>query len=531
MYSESSSPPSPPSACIDTSPASSPAPDIYDDNDPPVSLDAPQDPFSAAQHRWKPPDYEKKRPSSPNTPPSTVKKRRPNRPFEPTIWTQASPTNTAFRVPVTPPSPTPEEEESQVWEGASARIVDEGNGNVDLQNMGLKHIPESFIEVLSSFFTPNERSELDYVPPLLLAQTAPPVTRPLGRALTEPSSAETWGRPMMRTQSVAAGALGFRKNEIHLFLQGNQISVIPLSLLRSGELGNLTVLSLRNNNLTRIPPEIANLKGLKELSIGQNRIQYLPAEILQLTLNSLTVFPNPFHEPPPSSDPKYLGSSTISRRNLFSTIQDRRQVSKTDQKTGKVPALMELLARILLSPAEGSDTVLEKFYELPLPEGEPQEHSSSNKIYFPDPLPPHFRKILDACLPGSVYLEEDPDSPTAETRYTAESTGIGSCPSPLHQRFGTPRLFIQHAEERFTWEKTIAGVEVGGCVPVRWRGCQYGCLDFLDPPGETPEARPTLDDEGLHLDDGDYEIMMDGVVQLVHLGAIAPVGLEDFDDE
>ena len=36
-----------------------------------------------------------------------------------------------------------------------------------------------------------------------------------------------------------------------------------------------------------------------------------------------------------------------------------------------------------------------------------------------------------------------------------------------------------HVEQRFTWERRIAGLDVGGAVPVRWRGCQRGCLDFL----------------------------------------------------
>lgn len=46
-------------------------------------------------------------------------------------------------------------------------------------------------------------------------------------------------------------------------------------------------------------------------------------------------------------------------------------------------------------------------------------------------------------------------------------------------------MFVAHAEERFTWEAEVAGVKIAGgggsgCVPVRWRGCGRGCLDFLD---------------------------------------------------
>ena len=42
-----------------------------------------------------------------------------------------------------------------------------------------------------------------------------------------------------------------------------------------------------------------------------------------------------------------------------------------------------------------------------------------------------------------------------------------------------------HVEQRLTWERRIAGLDVGGAVPVRWRGCQRGCLDFLCSNDET----------------------------------------------
>jgi hypothetical protein len=62
-------------------------------------------------------------------------------------------------------------------------------------------------------------------------------------------------------------------------------------------------------------------------------------------------------------------------------------------------------------------------------------------------------------------------------------TGIGTCPNPEHGQ--EKRVFVLHAEQRFTWERRIAGLDVGGAVPVRWRGCQRGCLDFLCPNYET----------------------------------------------
>ncbi|KAI0365173.1 hypothetical protein BV20DRAFT_1004514 [Pilatotrama ljubarskyi] len=67
---------------------------------------------------------------------------------------------------------------------------------------------------------------------------------------------------------------------------------------------------------------------------------------------------------------------------------------------------------------------------------------------------------------------------------------LSVCPSPLHHgQFRVP-VFVQPAEERWTWEEEIAGVRVGAegvggvGVPVRWRGCGRGCLSFLDPESE-----------------------------------------------
>ena len=62
-------------------------------------------------------------------------------------------------------------------------------------------------------------------------------------------------------------------------------------------------------------------------------------------------------------------------------------------------------------------------------------------------------------------------------------TGIGKCPNPEHGR--NKKVFVLHVEQRLTWERRIAGQDVGSAVPVRWRGCQRGCLDFLCPNYET----------------------------------------------
>ena len=50
-----------------------------------------------------------------------------------------------------------------------------------------------------------------------------------------------------------------------------------------------------------------------------------------------------------------------------------------------------------------------------------------------------------------------------------------------HSTYRRP-IFVNHAEERFSWESEIAGVVIAKekRIPLKWRGCSKGCLDYLD---------------------------------------------------
>ncbi|RUP44862.1 hypothetical protein BC936DRAFT_148926 [Jimgerdemannia flammicorona] len=77
---------------------------------------------------------------------------------------------------------------------------------------------------------------------------------------------------------------------LKLFLSANALTSICPELFH---LQNLSV--LRNNNLTNLPPEIGLLHNLVEFSIGNNQLQFLPSEILNLRkLNIIALTPNPF---------------------------------------------------------------------------------------------------------------------------------------------------------------------------------------------------------------------------------------------
>lgn len=95
-------------------------------------------------------------------------------------------------------------------------------------------------------------------------------------------------------------------------------------------------------------------------------------------------------------------------------------------------------------------------------------------------------------------------------------TGVSVCPSPLHPL--TRGHFVGAAEERTTWTKFIGKASLGGEVPFKWRGCQWGCLGFLDGKerGVSPEGG---DGDEAGEDDDPFPIV------------VIPVGPFDFEDE
>jgi hypothetical protein len=154
-----------------------------------------------------------------------------------------------------------------------------------------------------------------------------------------------------------------------------------------------------------------------------------------------------------------------------------RQVTAVKHPLPKEITLVELCLRKLLSPVDTS--VTQDLKSLPKPSQVP----SLLRQHFTFPLyglPPNIGTILSACEPGSFRQEDDLDGyvskPVADP-YTS-ITSLGTCPSPRHD--GTKSVFAVHAEERMTWEVTIGTISISPTA-FRWRGCQWGCLDYLDP--------------------------------------------------
>ena len=226
---------------------------------------------------------------------------------------------------------------------------------------------------------------------------------------------------------------------------------------------------LGNNKLTNLPPEIRYLSSLHTLNVAYNQLRYLPSEMLEMSLTNLNVHPNPFLE----SDTALLQPTHLLPR---------------------VIPLVEVCLRKLLSPTSvhRGEPILAVHYELPLRECKPQDMDPPplpGRKRVSEALPPHVRKALDVCLPGSVY--DLGDEGAEDSQYNDDNiTGLGCCPYATKGKAGENcGVFVRHAEERFSWESKIANVQVGARVPVRWRGCNWGCLGFLD-----EVARGTSDD-------------------------------------
>jgi len=351
---------------------------------------------------------------------------------------------------------------------------------------------------------------------------------------------------------------------VQLFLSGNQIRRLPLELfdvlkmtvliLRASSRTAITIINnsmfnanLGANVLTYLPPEIAHLKNLRELNVSSNRLSYLPSEMVAMNLTQLHIYPNPFL-PAPAENPTCSFTRSSTRTTISSDSLDtrqRRHVSPTIHTLPRMIPLLELCFRALFSSSHRNldeECILESHYELPLyeypfyPDMSPPP-AGKKRIY--RVIPQHIGDVLNVCIPGSIDVDDthvshvssdnQPQELASSTQSEdSEVTGIGTCPSPRHflQVDGTGRegkgwVFVKHAEERLTWEERIAGVAVGGTVPVKWRGCQWGCLDFLDPNetegnGEEEGEEGEGEGEGELSEDEDVEME---IVQLVQFNS------------
>ncbi|KZT63911.1 hypothetical protein DAEQUDRAFT_733305 [Daedalea quercina L-15889] len=438
------------------------------------------------------------------------------------------------------------ESEEEIWDMVIARAIETANGEIFLQNSPLlsrplTYIPPSISDLAGLVVLPNSSTALAAKP-----IAAFPTHRPFLRSATVPVSSPRSGplfddnKPRKSLQKAGSTVLvrtatsamlpdpasTGSKSEIRLFLSNNRIKSLPLELF---QLTGLTVLALRSNRISVLPSQIAQLTSLRELNIPTNKLRWLPSEMLGMHPMRLCVTNNPWiRPPPPDEDPELAPPSTQLRRARPTRASEptRTHVSPTTVHFS-IPPLTELCLRLLLSPVPGTDTegtrrpdtVLEAYYALPF--------SGTDRT-----LPPTLLHTLRACLPSAVAKPAAQPSPSkkphcaphaglSSTPQDADEEpppSIGVCPSPVHRALdggwvgGRVPVFVRHAEERLTWEREVVGTDVkaecgGAGVPVRWRGCWKGCLDFLDPGQDEPQAGS--EDGAMDVDeDGDVDVLL-----------------------
>ncbi|KAG2048476.1 hypothetical protein BDR06DRAFT_942867 [Suillus hirtellus] len=475
-------------APLDSSPPSSPQHEPYILDSPPQTRLGFSHPFAASTKANKrPPQREKKADTPPSTPPTFT----PKSLFRNSVYSRSlgekdylhDETSSLFSLDSSTSHYIDRDE--RLWDDALRKPFDTGNGHIDLSNLSLKTIPASVAD-LAGFFNTTELSEQSLFS-----------GRSMSRIKTEPAF-ESRVRSFERTKSIIDS--GKERHMLQLYLFGNSIRDLPPELFK---LENLTVLSLRGNQLTYIPPEICRLINLKELNISQNRLSYIPSEMRDMKLLKLQLNPNPFLAELASRD-------ILSQRRPMARISPQYgEISMNSSRASTVsplttflpgvPPLTEICYRKLLCSLKGenSRTVLSEYYGVPL--------SSVWNV------PENVREVLTENVPGVFKSNGIP-----RKHGRRPSQGSGGCANPEHKG----RFFVKHAAERFTWERRIASVDVGGAVPLRWRGCIETCLGFLDEDVRQADAIELPPTDAMDFDETEAVMAMD----------LSGFGVDEFDD-
>lgn len=98
-------------------------------------------------------------------------------------------------------------------------------------------------------------------------------------------------------------------------------------------------------------------------------------------------------------------------------------------------------------------------------------------------LPPRYLAILEASVPDGQPRSVSPDASGVQRKeYDAMQDARSSLCANQQKHIEVSSCFSEPAEVRYEWVKRIKEVDVGGLVPVEWRGCSYRCLEFLEEP-------------------------------------------------
>lgn len=101
-----------------------------------------------------------------------------------------------------------------------------------------------------------------------------------------------------RTRSSHHLASSQGSDGLQFFLARNRLRFLSSAMFA---VTNMTVLTIRNNDIKELPAAIGQLINLRELNVSNCGLRHLPAEMQQLNLKVFSFFPNPFVRPPPDA--------------------------------------------------------------------------------------------------------------------------------------------------------------------------------------------------------------------------------------
>jgi hypothetical protein len=115
-------------------------------------------------------------------------------------------------------------------------------------------------------------------------------------------------------------------------------------------------------------------------------------------------------------------------------------------------------------------------------------HSSSSRKH-DDGIPnPAFSGGKSSAAGFRTSAPASTDEPLDDA---AKNPYFSPCPNPAHEQVFTRKVYVgTPAEERIEWAR-VSGADKE--VPIKWKGCSVGCLQFLE---EAPWSDSDEDDEG-----------------------------------
>jgi hypothetical protein len=271
---------------------------------------------------------------------------------------------------------------------------------------------------------------------------------------------------------------------LRLFLSGNSLTDLTSELF---ELGNLKVLSLRNNKLREIPAAIRKLTMLQEINVSVNRLQYLPWEILWLIkkgdLKHLTVHPNPFLKLEEADDIENWHYGDLDGTKA-------PEVLRLAEYEGPAPEeawapIHIATGRVQRRDSEGN------------PVGDRQNRGGFESLSTLGETPSRVPSLREVALLEcnrfpylDQFLDEDlSEYPELVVRLLRQAKEVrnagGRCCSICHRSFVIPRTQWIEWWDCTTYESGLKGPRAPGAelrpLPFLRRGCSWACV-----PGSTP---------------------------------------------